>query len=70
MIIMNQKENEEKENLKEKGIIILENLIVLKGNVIEGREVVQGKESLFVILILDLIELMVKDYRQENRQVS
>ncbi len=67
---MNQKENEEKENLKEKGIIILENLIVLKGNVIEGREVVQGKESLFVILILDLIELMVKDYRQENRQVS
>jgi len=67
---MNQKENEEKENLKEKGIIILENLIVLKGNVIEGREVVQGKESLFVILILDLIELMVKDYQQRSRQVS
>jgi hypothetical protein len=66
---MNQKEKEEKENLKEKGIIIPE-ILVLKGSVIEGKEVVQETSSLFVALILDLIEIMVQDYQQENRQVS
>jgi len=62
-------QNEKEENLKEKGIVIPE-ILVLKGSVIEGKEVVQEINSLLVAIISDLIEIMVQDYQQENRQVS
>jgi hypothetical protein len=66
---MSQNEKEEKENSREKGIV-LPGILVLRGSVIEEKEVVQEINSLFVVLILDLIEIMVQDYQQENRQVS